>query len=128
MTDALSTIFALLAFVCAAAAVFAVVVLVVSRRAAPGSVLDTTRQALAELSLWLGWVVAAVTMAGSLYYSVGAHFLPCELCWYQRICMYPLVAILLVGALRRDRKVWMYASIPVLAGIDRKSTRLNSSH
>ena len=30
--------------------------------------------------------------AGSLFFSEVAHFVPCELCWYQRICMYPLVA------------------------------------
>ena len=59
---------------------------------------------------------ALVTMLGSLYYSLIAHYLPCELCWYQRICMYPLSVILLVGALRKDRRVWMYAAAPALVG------------
>lgn len=117
MTDTLTTLFALLTFVCAGATVFAVVVLVASRRAVPGSTLESLRLALGDLSLWLAWLVAAVTMAGSLYYSIGAHYLPCELCWYQRICIYPLAAILLVGALRRDRKVWMYAGIPAVVGV-----------
>jgi len=52
---------------------------------------------------------------GSLYFSEVAHFVPCKLCWYQRICVYPLAVILLVAALRRDRSVRWYA-IP-LAGI-----------
>ena len=49
------------------------------------------------------WIVATVTTLGSLYYSEHAGFMPCELCWYQRILMYPLVIVLGVAALRRDR-------------------------
>ena len=51
---------------------------------------------------WLAFIVAAAAMLGSLYYSEIAGFIPCRLCWYQRILMYPLVAITLVGALWRD--------------------------
>jgi disulfide bond formation protein DsbB len=51
---------------------------------------------------WLAFIVAAVATAGSLYYSEIAGFIPCRLCWYQRILMYPLVIITLVGSLRRD--------------------------
>ena len=56
----------------------------------------------------VAWVVATVTTLGSLYFSEVADFVPCKLCWYQRICMYPLVLILGVGALRRDRGVRFY--------------------
>ena len=38
--------------------------------------------------------VATVATAGSLYYSLGLGLYPCELCWYQRILMYPLVVVL----------------------------------
>lgn len=116
-TDTLTTLFALLALACAAATVVAIAVLIAGRRATPGSIVDNVRSALGDLSLWLAWLVAIVTTLGSLYYSLVAHYLPCELCWYQRICMYPLSAILLVGALRNDRKVWMYAGIPALVGV-----------
>jgi Disulfide bond formation protein DsbB len=64
----------------------------------------------------LAFVVAGMATAGSLYYSEVAHFIPCELCWYQRICMYPLAAILLVGLLRRDAAVRWYAAPFVLIG------------
>jgi disulfide bond formation protein DsbB len=60
-------------------------------------------------------VVAATCMAGSLYFSEVADFVPCTLCWYQRIAMYPLVVILAVAAVRRDRDIWHYV-VP-LAGI-----------
>ena len=51
---------------------------------------------------WLAFIVALAAMLGSLYYSEVAGFIPCRLCWYQRILMYPLVAVTFVGALRRD--------------------------
>ena len=51
---------------------------------------------------WLAFIVALAATLGSLYYSEIAGFIPCRLCWYQRILMYPLVAVTLVGALRRD--------------------------
>jgi disulfide bond formation protein DsbB len=64
---------------------------------------------LGPQSLLLAWIVSVVTTAGSLWFSEHFHFLPCELCWYQRILMYPLVVILGVGWFRRDRAVWMTA-------------------
>ncbi len=51
---------------------------------------------------YLAFVVACTAMLGSLYYSEVAHFIPCTLCWYQRILMYPLVPLTLVGILRQD--------------------------
>lgn len=56
----------------------------------------------------LAFVQAVIAMAGSLYFSEVMLFPPCALCWYQRICMYPLVAILGVGIWRRDHKVYTY--------------------
>ena len=50
----------------------------------------------------LALLVAAVSMAGSLYFSEVAHFTPCRLCWIQRGCMYPLVPILALLLWRPD--------------------------
>jgi len=44
-------------------------------------------------ALPLSTLMAAMAMAGSLYYSEIAHYVPCLLCWYQRIAMYPMVVI-----------------------------------
>lgn len=65
-------------------------------------------QAIQEYSLYAAWTVALVATTGSLYFSEVAGFLPCMLCWYQRIAMYPLVLILLVGILLKDTKAWAY--------------------
>jgi disulfide bond formation protein DsbB len=63
--------------------------------------------AIAPQGVLLAWIVALVTTLGSLYYSEHAGFVPCELCWYQRVLMYPLVIVLGVAWLRRDQKVWL---------------------
>ena len=70
-----------------------------------------------ESALWLAWLVAAASTVGSLYFSEVADYVPCRLCWFQRICMYPLAGILLVAAIRRDRNVRWYALPLLVAGI-----------
>ena len=47
-------------------------------------------------------MVAAVATLGSLYFSEIRNFIPCELCWYQRILMYPLVIMSIVGIVKKD--------------------------
>ena len=54
-------------------------------------------------------LVAVAATLGSLWFSERAGFVPCELCWYQRIAMYPLALILTIAAIRRDRRVFTYA-------------------
>ncbi|MCU1503402.1 MAG: disulfide bond formation protein [Ilumatobacteraceae bacterium] len=63
----------------------------------------------------LAAAIAVGCTAGSLYFSEVAHFLPCTLCWYQRIAMYPLALTLTMAAIRRDRSIRPY--VAVLAGI-----------
>ncbi|MCW5859831.1 MAG: disulfide bond formation protein B, partial [Caldilineales bacterium] len=58
--------------------------------------------------LFVALLAAWVAMLGSLYFSEVAGFVPCKLCWIQRILMYPLTAILLVAVLRRDDGVPAY--------------------
>lgn len=82
---------------------------------ARGSVRGLTTT-IAPHAVALAWVVALVTTLGSLYYSEHAGFVPCELCWYQRIVMYPLVVVLGVAWLRRDGKAWMTALPFVVIG------------
>jgi disulfide bond formation protein DsbB len=58
--------------------------------------------------LWLAFVVSAIATGGSLFFSEIAHFVPCELCWFQRICMYPLSIATLLAALANDRRAARY--------------------
>ena len=66
--------------------------------------------AIGDAATWLAFLVAATATLGSLYFSEIADFVPCRLCWFQRIAMYPLAPILLVGAIRRDPGVRWYAA------------------
>ena len=63
------------------------------------------------VALWLAWAVALVATLGSLYYSEVAHFIPCTLCWYQRIAMYPLAIVLGIAAFRQDGGIWRTQSV-----------------
>ena len=69
---------------------------------------DWLRRTLEGYELWLVFVVSAIATGGSLFFSEIAGFVPCELCWYQRICMYPLSIITLLAALANDRRVARY--------------------
>lgn len=51
-------------------------------------------------------LVASVATAGSLYFSEVLGLYPCDLCWVQRIGMYPLVVVLGVAAYEDRIGVW----------------------
>jgi len=53
-------------------------------------------------SMYLALLTAWTALCGSLYFSEVRGYVPCVLCWYQRILMYPLSAVIAVGLLRRD--------------------------
>jgi len=98
------------------AGVLALVVLVALRLVAPARFAEL-RDALAGSGPALGAIVAVLATATSLWFSEGAGFPPCELCWYQRIAMYPLAILLPVAAVRRDAGVRLYAMALAGAGL-----------
>ena len=61
------------------------------------------------------FAVAMTATLSSLYYSEYVGFIPCEFCWFQRIAMYPLAALLLVALVSRARLEPRY--ILTLAGV-----------
>ena len=104
----------LLAQIAIATLLVAGTVTVLSRRARDA--LIGSWDALRQQALWAAWLVAAVATGGSLYFSEIAGFIPCQLCWYQRIAMYPLAITLLVGAILRDRRAALYSLVFPIAG------------
>jgi disulfide bond formation protein DsbB len=108
-TEAMQLFFALLALVALAGGLG-----VIALRLLPWPAGHRVGAAIDEYAIWLAWLVAATATAGSLYFSEVANLPPCRLCWFQRIFMYPMSAILLVGAIRRDRSVAWYA-LPLAA-------------
>jgi disulfide bond formation protein DsbB len=66
-------------------------------------------------SLYIGLLAAWIAMFGSLYFSEVAGYVPCTLCWYQRILMYPLTLVLAIGLLRRDPHLpWLVLPLSIL--------------
>ncbi len=111
--EAFQLFFSLLALVALAGSVAVLAVRALRGRSA------TTAQiadAIDDAALWIAFLVGATATAGSLYFSEVANFVPCQLCWFQRIAMYPLALILLVAALRGDRSVRWYAGPLAAAG------------
>ncbi len=107
--ETVSIFFALLTLAAMGGVVGVVVVLVTARWSpAVARFRDAAIEAVSPAALWLGSLIALVSMAGSLYYSEVAEFAPCDLCWYQRIAMYPLAIILGIAAFRKDAGVRIY--------------------
>jgi len=59
-------------------------------------------------SLYFAWIIALIATMVSLYFSVVKHWPVCNLCWYQRVCIYPLVIVLGIAAYREDRGIVKY--------------------
>lgn len=58
--------------------------------------------------LLFSWITAIAATVGSLYFSEVLHYIPCTLCWYQRILMYPLVILLGIAFYESNFKIYKY--------------------
>lgn len=77
---------------------------------------SSLRREFRSLTMELATIVSVGATLGSLYFSEIRDFIPCEYCWYQRIAMYPLAAILVVATIRRDRRIIPYALVLSVPG------------
>lgn len=55
-----------------------------------------------EIALFIIWTQALIATLGSLFYSEVIGYTPCDLCWIQRIFMYPLVVIYGVALIKKN--------------------------
>lgn len=108
--ETMRTFFALAALAANAITIALVVMAIIDRRGGgrPFEVLSGT-------TMWLAAAVAGFATIGSLYLSESVGLIPCKLCWYQRIAMYPLAVILPIAAFRKDAMARLY--VVVLATI-----------
>jgi len=75
------------------------------------------KENLNSILIFLAFLVASIATLGSLFFSEVMEFIPCVMCWYQRIFMYPLVLIFLVNLLYPDDKVVKYSLPLVVIGL-----------
>jgi disulfide bond formation protein DsbB len=73
----------------------------------------TKRQENVLLSMW---VVSLVATFGSLYFSEIRGYVPCELCWIQRIFMYPLVIVIGVAYVQKNVRIALTTMIFAIIG------------
>ncbi|MFM7063955.1 MAG: disulfide bond formation protein B [Actinomycetes bacterium] len=107
--DTVLTFFALLAVACLVFVVSTVVLFAVSRvRGGLPESLVPLRDGFTEIALPLATAVALTSTLGSLYLSSVAKFVPCELCWFQRFCMYPSTVVLLAAWLTKKVRWWAF--------------------
>ena len=74
--------------------------------------------AIAEwMLIFACWLLATAGTLGSLFFSEVMGLKPCVLCWYQRIFLFPLAIILLIGLFPLDKKVVNYALPLAIIGL-----------
>ena len=66
--------------------------------------------------VFICWILASVSTLGSLFFSEVMELPPCALCWYQRVFMFPLVIIFLIGLFPFDKSIIKYALPLAIAG------------
>jgi disulfide bond formation protein DsbB len=76
-----------------------------------------SNRSISTTIIFLCFLIASIATIGSLFFSEIMHFVPCSMCWYQRIFMYPLVLIFLVNLLYPDDKVFKYTITLVMIGL-----------
>ena len=68
--------------------------------------------------IYVAWLLSLLGMLGSLYVSEIAGYPPCELCWYQRMCLFPLVWILGISLWRKETHFLPYViAFPILGSV-----------
>lgn len=65
---------------------------------------------------YLAWIIALMATLGSLFFSEVWHLPPCTLCWYQRIFMYPLVFIIPIAIVKKDKNLPLFVLPLVIIG------------
>lgn len=69
-----------------------------------------------ESFIFIAWAASVIAMFGSLYFSEIRQYEPCELCWYQRILMYPFVIILGIATIKKDYRISLYTMVLSVLG------------
>jgi disulfide bond formation protein DsbB len=63
------------------------------------------------------FLIALAATLGSLYFGEILKYPPCTLCWYQRICMYPLVVIFGAAIWSSDSGFLKYSLLLSITGL-----------
>lgn len=69
-------------------------------------------------ALFVAWLFALAATLAALFIGEVMGQMPCLLCWYQRVFMFPLAIVLGIACYRSEPGVWVYAlPIALIGGI-----------
>lgn len=105
-SEVINTGYAVLALIADAVVLLIVIAFIVSRASpAARERWGQLRDGITPFALQVAWIVAVLATFGSLFLQFGEQLNPCEFCWFQRICMYPLSLLLGIASFRGDLQV-----------------------
>ncbi len=105
-SEVINTGYAVLALIADALVVLAAIAFIVSRTSpAVREWWERLRDGISPFALQIAWIVAVLATFGSLFLQFFEGLDPCEFCWFQRICMYPLSLLLGIAAFRGEVQV-----------------------
>ena len=111
--DYVSSIFSTITLVSQVIFVFSLVIALVNK-----ALREKIWQFASNHVLKILFLVSLTALIGSLSFSNIAGFYPCELCWFQRIFMYPQAIILFAAMLKKDKNIVKYLlPLSVLGGL-----------
>ncbi len=82
--------------------------LVIRLKYGPYKELRTIYKKIAHFALPIGFFISLSGVFLSLFYSEYLGYLPCALCWFQRILLYPMVVLFGIAWFRKDYGVYRY--------------------
>lgn len=88
---------------------FLLIIILASHLSPKNTFFKKIRETLQKYSLYLAFFFSLGATTGSLFMSEFAGFAPCELCWYQRVFMYPQTFLFLLAMYYKDTKVFLYS-------------------
>ena len=74
----------------------------------PVKFLDPVYRFCKKHAIFMAFIVALAASSGSLFFSEVLKFVPCRLCWFQRIFMYPQALLLGLAVYYKDDKIRKY--------------------
>lgn len=70
-----------------------------------------------QLLLISQFIISLASIFGSLFFSEIMQFPPCNLCWYQRIFMYPISLIVLTGFYLNSKEINKFIAPLIWTGL-----------
>ena len=110
MIEVISDILKFIVLLTDIATILLIIILIINKLAKAKLKFTNTIIAFARTyATQLALAVALTATLGSLYYSEILNYTPCELCWYQRIFMYPLVLLFALARWKKKQDIPLYA-------------------